>query len=456
MVRSLWLVLVYASFLGFGLVAPFVAALGYVWVDATSPQGIAWFVLPSLPVSQIMGAAAFFGYLLLDRREPPRPNAALVLTGLFAGWITLTTAGWAVVPDAAWVKWDWAFKAVAFSAFLPFVFRSRVQIEAFLQVLVLSVMANILGPGIKTLVSGGGYHSTLGFVSENTGFGEGGFLSTVALMVVPVILFLRRHTLLMPRTRLVGLGYLGLVLACVACAIGTYERSALVGLAVLGVAIWWQARRKVLVGGMLAVVALIMGITASGAWQQRISTIQTYDNDNSAMTRLAVWKWTLGFAASHPLGGGFDVYRINTIRTPPMPGQPEGGVQHGRAFHSLYFEMLGEQGWVGLGLLLGIVGSCFLAMRRVRRFAAADPSLAWCRDLSTALASGLATYLACGAFVGIGFQPMLWYMVAACICLSAYVRRLQVRAVRPQARRPAPLRLRPEPVSAWPGWPRNS
>ncbi len=271
-----------------------------------------------------MGAAAFFGYLLLDRREPPRPNAAMVLTALLAAWVTLTTAAWAVAPEAAWVKWNWAFKAVAFSVFLPFVFRSRVQIEAFLQVLVFSAMANVLAPGIKTLVSGGGYNSTLGFGTANTGFGEGGFLSTVALMIVPTILFLRRHTLLMPKSRLVGLGYLGLVLACIACAIGTYERSALIGLAVLGFVLWWHSRRKLLVGGMLAIVGLVIAAMVSGAWQQRISTIRTYESDSSAMTRLAVWQWTLEFAASHPLGGGFDAYRIDTIHTPPTPLHPEG------------------------------------------------------------------------------------------------------------------------------------
>ncbi|MDQ2803231.1 MAG: putative O-glycosylation ligase, exosortase A system-associated [Pseudomonadota bacterium] len=449
MLRSLWLVLVYASFLGLGLAAPFVAALGYVWVDATTPQSIAWFILPSLPVAQIMGAGAFFSYLLLDRRDPPRPNAALVLTVLLALWVTLTTAGWAVVPDAAWVKWSWAFKAVAFSAFLPFVFRSRVQIEAFLQVLVFSAMANILAPGVKTLVSGGGYHSALGFVTANTGFGEGGFLSTVALMIVPTILFLRRHSVLMPRLPLVGVGYLGLVVACVSCAIGTYERSALVGLAVLGVALWWHSRRKVVVGGLLMTAAVVIGVTVSGAWQERISTIQTYKNDNSALTRLAVWQWTLEFAASQPLGGGFDVYRIDTIHTPPTPTEPEGGEQHGRAFHSIYFEMLGEQGWVGLGLFGGVVLSCFLSLRRVARYAAGDPALAWCRDLSTALSAGLATYLACGAFVGIGFQPMLWYMVAASICLSAHVRRLRTSARREIAWRPSRGETGVTPLPAW-------
>ena len=68
MLRSLWLLLVCASFLGVSGSAPFVATLGYVWVDTFGPQNVAYILLNQIPVAMIMGAVAVGAYLLLDRR----------------------------------------------------------------------------------------------------------------------------------------------------------------------------------------------------------------------------------------------------------------------------------------------------------------------------------------------------------------------------------------------------
>ena len=95
-------------------------------------------------------------------------------------WVTLTLI-WAQVPDAAWEKWDWAFKTVAFATFLPFVIRSRVQIEAFAQTYVFSLAANFVPFGLKVLISGGGYGRDLGLVGGNSGLGGGG----IALHLLP-------------------------------------------------------------------------------------------------------------------------------------------------------------------------------------------------------------------------------------------------------------------------------
>jgi len=140
-VRSLWLLILYLGFVGLGVSTPFVAALGYVWVDTFRPQEVAYILLNQLPVAMIMGVVAIGSYILLDRRSPPRLSLETTLQATMAIWITLTLL-WAEVPDAAWTKWDWAFKTLVFATFVPFVIRSRVQMEAFAQVYVLSLAAN--------------------------------------------------------------------------------------------------------------------------------------------------------------------------------------------------------------------------------------------------------------------------------------------------------------------------
>src|SRR3546814_12035982 len=92
-----------------------------------------------------------------------------------------------------------------------------------------------------------------------------------------------------------------------------------------------------------------------------MSTIKTDQADESAATRLAVWKWTIDFAKKSPFGGGFEAYRQNQIRYntakiegqgPQQPVDKTLEVDKARAYHSAYFEMLGEQGYPGRPLLL--------------------------------------------------------------------------------------------------------
>lgn len=440
--RSLYILLVYLAFLVLGTAAPFVLGLGYVWVDMFNPQTISYSLLSTLPVSLIMGFAAVLGYMALDRRAAPRPTLITVLTLVFAVWIT-TTGLWAVAPEAAWSKWNVAIKVLLFSVFLPYIIRSRVQIEAFLQVYALSVAVTFVPFGLKTIVSGGGYGAQLGITAGNSGLSEGSTLATVCLMLVPILLFLRQNRVLLPRALWVDAMYLVLVILAIATAVGTYERTALVGLVVVGGFCWLRSRHKVVFGlACIAVVAALVFGTSSG-WNARISTVDQFQQENSALGRILAWRWTLGFVGSHPLGGGFDAYRVDVVTFPVPPGGGEPLVRHGIAFHSIYFEVLGEHGWPGLFLFLSLFVTALVMLQSVVRRTRRVPHLHWCRDLAVALQGSLLTLAACGAFIGIAFQPTLYYMLAATTCLREYVRRCE-EAVRPATLRrgqPAARRL---------------
>jgi putative inorganic carbon (HCO3(-)) transporter len=424
MLRSLWLLALYLSFLGLGVATPFVMTLGYVWVDTFQPQAVTYIILNELPVAMIMGAGAFLTYFVLDRRSPPPLMLQSVLQVMLAIWMTATLA-WAEFPDRALVKWDWAFKAMVFAAFLPLVIRSRVQIEAFAQTYVFSLAANFVPFGLKVIISGGGYGQNLGLQSGNSGLSEGGFLSTICLMAVPLALFLGKHGQLIPRLPLMNVAYLSVAVLAVVTALGTYERSALIGLIVLGSYMFLRSRRKfvfmILAG--FAITAIVAG-TASN-WNARVATIGEYSTEGSALTRLLVWKWTLGYTTTHPFGGSFDAYGINAIVMPPDALHPGGYVQNGRAWHSIYFEMLGELGWPGLIMFLLAGASSMFSLLRLSRKCRKIPDLVWVADMSDAVQSGMAVFLTAGAFVGIAFQPPFWYFVSMGICLRAYVWRAE-------------------------------
>jgi probable O-glycosylation ligase (exosortase A-associated) len=437
MLRSLFLCLVYGAFLCGGLIAPFAAGLGYVWVDTFTPQYVAYSILTEIPVSVIMAVAAIGGYILMDRRSPPRPNIIMILTILMGLWVTFTTAELAVVPASAWEKWNWAIKTIAFSLFMPALFRSRIQIESFLQIYLFSLAAQFLPYAAKTVLSGGSYDQNLGLVAGNSGLAEGSTLSTVCLMLVPVVLWMRNHQLIFPQWRLTKLMYPGFAVALAIAAIGTFERTALVGMAVALGGLWLKSKHKLRYALIATAGIAIAGayiVHSDSAWVERMSTIGQYNKENSALGRILVWQWTLGFVDSHPMGGGFNAYMVDTI-TVPTADSPEGLVIQGKAFHSMYFEMLGEHGWPGLGLFLSLLLATFWTFWRVARQCRQMPGMEWCRDLALSLMVSAAVLATCGAFIGIGFQPEVYYTFALAVMLSQHVRAVR-RANAPKA---APL-----------------
>lgn len=421
--RSIYLFLVYLAFLGMGAVVPFVLTLGYVWLDIFRPQTERYTLLNDIgPVSMIMGAAAIGAYFVLDRRSPPRVSAVTLLTLMMAVWVTLTCF-WAEVPEPAWIKWDWAFKTVLFSTFIPVVIRSRIQIEAFLLVFLFSVSANVIPFGAKVLLSGGGYGRQLGLVATNSGLGEGATLATVCLMSIPIMLAIRPHSLIIPRNWFTNLGYPAGIALAIFTAIGTYERTALVGLFVLAVTVWITSRKKILMGAICAVVALGVMYETSDAWNTRMATITEGAAENSIGVRLAVWNWTYHYALENPFGGGFNAYFIENIELPSDTSRTGTAVVAHRAYHSIWFEVLGEEGWPGLGMFLAIIGLSFLSLLGVIRRCKDNPQLQWCGDLAKGMLSAMTIVLACGTFIGIAFQPWLWYSFAISMCLREWVHR---------------------------------
>jgi len=98
------------------------------------------------------------------------------------------------------------------------------------------------------------------------------------------------------------------------------------------------------------------------------------------------------------MGGGFNSYLIDHVELPGTDDNP-GSTQFGRAFHSIYFEMLGEQGYPGLIMFLTVAASTFWKLRRVSRKARAHPDLAWLAGRSDAVQCGLLVFMTAGAFL---------------------------------------------------------
>ena len=100
-------------------------------------------------------------------------------------------------------------------------------------------------------------------------------------------------------------------------------------------------------------------------------------------------------------------------------------VDEGRAFHSAYFEMLGEQGWIGLGLWLWFQGLGIWQMERLRRRwrDRTGAGEQWQGPLASALQVAQIIYLVGALFQGIAYQPFIMMLAGLQIGLWTYCRR---------------------------------
>lgn len=437
---SIGLTLFVLALLALGLRRPFLWVLAYVYIDVLVPQKISYNILALIPISLIAFVLCFGGWLAMDSKADTRftlRQGLLVLLLAYCGITTLT----ADFPIDAAAKWAWVWKGLVFAIFLPLTLRTRLRLEAVTLVMVLTVGAIIIDGAIKTVVGGGGYGQLPLFVNDNTGIYEGSILSTVAIAIIPLILWLAKHgTVFKPDWR-VKLFAGAFVFACMLIPVGTQARTGLVCLAMLAVLSLRTVKHRLLYVAAVGAVGLMAVPFLPQSFTERMSTIEDHKSDKSASTRVAVWMWTIDYAKEHPFGGGFDAYRGNKIAYTTVSAQTDGGttsvgtekvVDQGRAYHSSYFEMLGEQGWPGLALWLWIQALGLWQMERLRsrwrKRAAASPedrSLQWQAPFANALQQAQLVYLLGSLFVGIAFQPFILMIIGLQCGLWSYLRRLE-------------------------------
>ena len=188
--------LVFIAFIAFvlmlGLRRPFLWVLLYVYIDILAPQRIGYTIITELQVSLIAFAAAFGGWLLLDRKEGSRFSLrqGLMLLLLVYCWWTLQGSAF---PELACTKWDWVWKALLFAIFLPLTLTTRARIEALALTLTLSIATIVIGTGLKTVLGGGGYGNLKFFVQDNSGIYESSTLATVAIALIPLVAWFTRY-----------------------------------------------------------------------------------------------------------------------------------------------------------------------------------------------------------------------------------------------------------------------
>lgn len=420
---------------------PFLFTLIYAYIDIVAPQRLSYFLLNSIPLSLIMFGLAALGFLIKDDKADVRMTLrhyAIILLLIYAGYTTSV----ADEPLYAVEKWKWVWKALIFAAFLPLVLKTKLRIEALALMLVLAVSTLIVTGGIQTILGGGGYGTLVLLIDDNSGLFESSIISCVAIMIIPLILWLRKYgTIFVPDWR-VKYYSIALIFACLLIPIGTQARTGLVCIIILAILqlrfVKWRYISLYVFGVLMVSLATFPFLPQS--FVDRMGTIQNFEADESASTRIEVWKWTIEYVQENPLGGGFDAYRQNKIKyeieqvddNGLLTGEVEESevIDEGRAYHSSYFEMLGENGYVGLFLWLFIHVGGVWRMEVIRRLYKKRnrEGEQWVAPLAIALQNAQIIFLVGSVFVGIAFQPFVYMLVAMQLGLDTYLTRRRKEA----------------------------
>jgi len=300
-----------------------------------------------------------------------------------------------------------------------------VHFHAILIVIALGLGVHGVLNGLKTVASGGA-HNMLG--PAGTMLADRNHLSTALALVLPFLFYLQSYTV----NRLIRLGYLGAFCVVVLAILGGGSRAGFIAVSVVGLWLILTSRRKgmalvLVVGAVLAFLAFAPEDITS-----RLSSIKEADEDSSFMGRVIAWKISSAIALENPVfGGGFHAVQVQAIwdqfkMSPGLLGflnlpVPEFSA---KAAHSIYFEVMGDIGLVGLGLFLFILLRAFWSRQVIKRMTIQlGAPYQWARDMADMLMLAVLAYMVGGASVSLGYLEVIYMVVMLMELLRVHVAR---------------------------------
>lgn len=402
---------------------PHVGVLLWCWTALVIPNFFAYGFAASIPYNKIVAIITLLAWLL--SREPKKlpPNTTLFLLALFGVWGTISALTGISSTDDAMREWENFIKILIFAFVVAGLMTSKERIITLLYAVVLSLGFHGVVAGAKFLASGGTSHiygPGLSIIGDNNHFA----LAMIAL--IPIVFYLYNQS----PYRLVKFALLGSMLLLLATIMGTFSRGGLLGIVAVGSLAFIRNPKKIR-NTLILIPLVIAAITfAPSRWSDRMDTIAEAGQDNSFMGRVIAWKQSTLLAMDHPIfGGGFYAVQDFTIWTKyalefhKLRFIPTDEPHPTRAFaaHSIYFQTLGDLGFVGLGIFLAILISSWRNATATIRAARDRPEWHWARDLAKVLQYTLFAYAVSGAALNMAYFDFMYMIFAILVALRHLV-----------------------------------
>ncbi len=407
--RDLIVTLIVFGMLPAILLRPHLGVYLWSWLGYMNPHRLTWGFAYSFPFAQLAAIATLLG--LVFSKEPKRlPKSPLVtLWFMFVAWLCIATA-LAIDPGHSLEELIRSLKIQLMVLITFLLIVDRQKLHVLVWVVALSIGFFGIKGGVFALATGLNYRVWGPPGSFIEGNNE---LALALIMVLPLFRYLQLNS----DNKWVKRGLTVAMILCAASIVASYSRGAFLAGAAMGFMLWLKSRRKLPIAiGALALIAVGINFVPE-KWFDRMATIENYQEDGSAMGRINAWGFAINLALDRPLtGGGFDTF------TPELFWKYAPDPLDFHDSHSIYFEILAEQGFVGLFLFLALWGTTYFICGGIVRRCKKREELFWARDLAAMLQVSIVGYAVGGAFLGLAYFDLPYHMLAMTAVLHHLVK----------------------------------
>jgi probable O-glycosylation ligase (exosortase A-associated) len=372
----------------------------------------------------LTGIGTIVGYVFWQEpKRFPRQREGLLLLILW-GIFGLTTL-FAIYPDRAWERFLYISKILGMVFLTTSIINSEDRLHWLLRVIALSLGYYGLKGGIFVLATGGDY--TVWGPSDSFLYANNAIGLALA-MNVPLLLYLwkieTRPWLRWTLMTMLILSYPAVVF--------TYSRGAWVGLAIITALLVLKSKHKFRLMAASAILGMVIIPSLQEISPQRLvdryDALVGYQEETSAQSRFWNWEFCQRVGQAHPLvGGGFSFYSVETYQT-YFPEFIERWPDKVWSCHSMWYTIFGEHGFPGLIVWVGLIGSCFLSLRRMHAYGKAEGRMAWVVDYADMLQTSLVGYVIVGTFYDAAYFDMFYYLVAILIIVQDKIQQTSIDA----------------------------
>lgn len=389
---------------------PQIGILGWLWLSIMNPHKESYGWIYSLPILDIIAGATLISAVINAKQAKKalfHPIAVILL--IFYLWTCLSTL-FSISYDLSFSRWLDYTKTMMFVALMLLFLNSRHWIIASIWVFVFSVGLTGVKGGTFTLLTGGGSRI---WGAPNTAWGDNNGVSLAMLMVIPLIFSMK--DILKPR--FLRLGVYGSAFLSFITILGSQSRGGLVGILGSGIVFFIRTKHKFVIGILIVVTGLAVLTFMPDSWKNRMQTINTYEQDSSASTRILQWKYAVQLASESPVIGNGFYARYHQ----PFYEKYMTGIDVNRAVHSVFFQILEEQGYGGLFIYLLLMVSAIVSANKVSRKVKDRPDLKWASSLLFYSQFSITGFAFNGLTINVGYIDLYYYILAFIILLISHI-----------------------------------
>ena len=415
--RDLFITVVVFGVLPFVFTRPHWGLYLYSWLSYMNPHRLAYGFAFDFPWAYIVAISTIIGVFVSKGSAKMPWTREMTVLVILVLWMVITTF-FAMYPALAWPHLEKVAKIQLMIFLTPLAINTRERLHILIWVIVLSLGFYGVKGGIFTIMHGGAYHVR---GPQGTFIGGNNEIALALLMTIPFMRYLQMAS----NNYWVRYGLGGGMLLTGLAAIGTQSRGALVGATVMALTFWLKGRKKIFLALIIAATVGLVVNVMPPEWWERMQTIETYETDTSAQGRINSWWTAWNVARARFTGGGYEMFQYPTF----LAYAPNPAMVHD--VHSVYFEMLGEHGFIGLGLWLLLALLAWRTGSWVIKNAKQNPEGKWSADLAAMAQVSLVAYASAGAFLGLAYFDLYYHILIIIVLCKVIV--LQEEQQRPQS-----------------------